>query len=383
MSKRIQGLIAGLILGIILMTSITAVAANFQALTASFPIFIRGTEFKPENPPVVINGRTYLPLKDTGDALGINVKWNEELSRVDIGEPYVNIETSETPKTIGYSVYDIEYEFFQRMEAGVKDSVLSSGFTYMLHDEKSDEDVMLNGAIGMINSGISALIITPYDSEPLTSVIMEAKKKNIPVVISDICYNESNCDAFIAHDCYKGGQMAADYTKQLLKGREGSKKVAIIKCEPEANIANRRGAGYKDNITAAGFTVVKEVIGYSLYDKGYTVMKDLLSSDPDIVAVFAENDPMAVGAANALADLGRKDVVVIGFNGDQEALEAMEIGILDATIYQDPYAAGRLAVNVAEKLINGETITYDKPDTREIFVPVELITPDNISEYFE
>lgn len=86
MKKRIQGLVTGLILGTILTTTVTAIAANFQAVTATYPILIDGVEFKSENPPVVIDGRTYLPLRAIGEALGVKVDWNGDLSRVEISK---------------------------------------------------------------------------------------------------------------------------------------------------------------------------------------------------------------------------------------------------------------------------------------------------------
>ncbi|MDR0670744.1 MAG: substrate-binding domain-containing protein, partial [Oscillospiraceae bacterium] len=207
--------------------------------------------------------------------------------------------------TIGFSVYDMQYEFFQIMEEGTRAEIERLGYQYQLHDQKSDETEMVTGAINLINSGIQALIISPCKPEALSSIVSAAKEKNIPVVVDDIGGGGADYNAIVISDCYQGGQQAADYAIELLTGKEGSKKVAIIKCEPEAVYAIRRGEGFKANITAAGYSVVAEVSGHSKSEEGYSIMQDLLASNSDIVAVFAENDPMAVGAANALADAGR------------------------------------------------------------------------------
>ena len=82
MKKFLSGLIAGLILCL----SSVVFAQEFQALTASFKVFINGSEFVSDKPAVVINGSTYLPLKAVGDALGVKVVWNNDLGRVEIGE---------------------------------------------------------------------------------------------------------------------------------------------------------------------------------------------------------------------------------------------------------------------------------------------------------
>jgi len=108
-------------------------------------------------------------------------------------------------------------------------------------------------------------------------------------------------------------------------------------------------------------------------------MQDLLISNPDIVAVFAENDPMAVGAANAIADAGRKgEIMVIGFNNDPEAVTAIQDGIMSATVAQFPELMGKKTVELAKTLIEGGTITFDDPDTREVYAEVKLIKPEDV-----
>jgi len=87
MKKRLQGFIIGLIAGIMLFAGTTVLAANYQALTATFPVCINGEEWKTDSPILVIDGRTYLPLKALGDALSVDVSWNEKLFRVDISKP--------------------------------------------------------------------------------------------------------------------------------------------------------------------------------------------------------------------------------------------------------------------------------------------------------
>ena len=90
MRKRLHGFvifITGLILGAALFTGITAFAANYEALTATFPVYINGEKWESEKPAVVIDGSTYLPLKSIGDILGVDVKWNSDLLRVEISKP--------------------------------------------------------------------------------------------------------------------------------------------------------------------------------------------------------------------------------------------------------------------------------------------------------
>jgi ribose transport system substrate-binding protein len=75
---------------------------------------------------------------------------------------------------------------------------------------------------------------------------------------------------------------------------------------------------------------------------------------------------------------GATDIFVVGFNADEIALEAIKAGDMAATIQQVPFEMGKMTVALATKLMNGETLTYDNADEREIFVPVNLITPENV-----
>jgi ribose transport system substrate-binding protein len=113
-------------------------------------------------------------------------------------------------------------------------------------------------------------------------------------------------------------------------------------------------------------------------------MKDALAKDPDVAGVFACTDPMAVAAANAIKDAGldpTKDIVTVGYNGDAEALTAIQGGTLSATVAQDPRGMGEISVNLAQQALDGEAITFDNPDEREVFSPVTLITPDNVGDF--
>jgi ribose transport system substrate-binding protein len=87
---------------------------------------------------------------------------------------------------------------------------------------------------------------------------------------------------------------------------------------------------------------------------------------------------MAVGAANALADAGRSDIIVIGFNNDPEAQDAIRAGILAATVAQFPDQMGSLTVDLADTLLGGGSLVFDNPQLREIFADVKLITPADV-----
>lgn len=94
--------VLGFVLGIITSMAFTAFAVNsdvFTAQKAAFEVYVEGEKFESENPPLVVEGRTYLPLKTTGEVLGVEVNWNEAQRRVEIEKAdNENEETTEMPK---------------------------------------------------------------------------------------------------------------------------------------------------------------------------------------------------------------------------------------------------------------------------------------------
>jgi ribose transport system substrate-binding protein len=87
-----------------------------------------------------------------------------------------------------------------------------------------------------------------------------------------------------------------------------------------------------------------------------TIMENALQAYPDIKAVFAHNDTMAMGAMEACQAADRSDIIIVGFDADDDAVQAVQDGKLAATIAQQPELMGSRGVELAYGLLNGETI---------------------------
>ena len=98
--------------------------------------------------------------------------------------------------------------------------------------------------------------------------------------------------------------------------------------------------------------------------EGLTVMENILQANPDVKAVFAQNDEMALGAQKALEAANMKDVLIVGFDATDDAVEAVKQGKMAATVAQQPLLIGQTAVDAVHKVLSGETI--------DSYIPVEL-----------
>ena len=107
---------------------------------------------------------------------------------------------------------------------------------------------------------------------------------------------------------------------------------------------------------------------------GYNVFENILQTYSDLDAVFAANDLMALGAVEAMAANGfsQDDILVVGFDAHEEAVQAIREGRMDATIAQNPYEIGKAGVEYAYRVINGEDI----PD--DITIEIELVTSETL-----
>ncbi len=329
------------------------------------------------------SGSTETAAKET-QAKATEEKTTEAATQAPEQTPAGDETTAPAPEggsyTIGFSVYDLSNEYFQNMLEGVEAAAQASGVTLETHDQKSDENELVTGCNNLLDKGVQALIVSPCKPEVMGNIVEAAKEKGVPVIILDIGDGGSDKDVIVVSDMYGGGQIAAKYALDLLteKGTEG-KDYAIIKCEESAVYAIQRGQGFENIMDAAGYTKVAQITANSDQTEGYNAMQDILASNPDIVAVFAENDNMALGAASAIEEAGKKgEILVFGFDGNASAVEAIKDGTMAGTIAQQPQEIGKLGIDLAIQKINGSDLTYDNTETKEIYADVYLI--DNTGE---
>lgn len=282
----------------------------------------------------------------------------------------------EIPITIGWSVYDSTPQFFQTMQTGVLSKARDLGINVITHNQQSKTSEMITGALSLIDQGVDALLISPVNPEAMGIISRAAKNAGIPVIVIDIGTGGAEVDAFIISDNVGGGVFAAQYALKLARDNNlESNNVAIIKVEETSIYARRRGEAFKDVMTVSGYDVVTEVTANSSEDQAYDLMKPILSQyGNDLAIVFAENDQMALGAARAIEEAGKTgEIMVLGFDGIPSAMEAIKAGIMQGTIAQQPFEMGALGVRLARALLNGETILYDDPIRKELYIEVFLV----------
>ncbi len=279
-------------------------------------------------------------------------------------------------KTIGFSVWTMEFTFFQAIEKGVRDACKDLGYNYLMIDQNQKADKMVNDLNSLVGQKVDGIVITPVDPGAIGPAVKKARDAKIPVVCADIG-KSGPVNALLISNNFKGGQMAMEFiAKELEKQGKKGAKVGVGTVQPQWTYARGRGDGFIARAKELGYPVATELIVQNpTAEGGYDTMQQMMSAVPDLAAVFFCSGREAVGAANAIKAAGKK-IMVVGYNGDPEEIQAMRDGIMAADIAQQPYNIGYESVKLMQKIFAGE-----KYEDAVVPVDVALLTPTTIDQF--
>jgi len=272
--------------------------------------------------------------------------------------------------SIGLAVSTQNNPFFVTLVEGAQAAADKLGVTLTVADAGDDVTKQVSNVEDLVATGISVLIINPVDSDAVTGVVEAAMAKGVHVISVDRAVNGVEIACQIASDNVLGAELATQYIVDTLG--EGV-KVAELEGIPGASAAIDRSAGFH-NVADAKLNVAAKQTANFDRTQGMSVMENILQADGDIKAVFAANDEMALGAVEAISGAG-KQIMVMGFDATDDAIEAIKAGKMAGTIAQQPALIGSTAVENAVTLIGGTAIAKSIP------VEVTLVTKDNVDTF--
>ncbi len=266
---------------------------------------------------------------------------------------------------IGLSVSTLNNPFFVSMKDGVEAEAKENGMDVVVVDAQNDAAKQINDVEDLIQQGVDVLLINPTDSAAISTAVQSANSLGIPVVTLDRSAEKGDVATLVSSDNEKGGEMAGEFLVEQLG--EGA-KVAELEGVPGASATRERGQGFH-NIADEKLDVVAKQTANFDRTEGLNTMENLLQGNPDIKAVFAHNDEMALGAIQAIQSSG-KDVLVVGFDGNEDAINSIQDGKLSATVAQQPEEIGSLAVQAGVDVLKGNEVDETIP------VPLKLVTEE-------
>ncbi|WP_164917307.1 ribose ABC transporter substrate-binding protein RbsB [Clostridium sp. JN-9] len=268
-------------------------------------------------------------------------------------------------KKIGMVISTQNNPFFVSMKQGAEKKAKELGYDLIVVDSGNDAAKERSNVEDLVQKGVGALIINPTDSDAVANSIGVANDAKIPVLTVDRKANGGQVISHIASDNVKGGQMAAEF---ILKKLNGKGNIVELQGVPGASATRDRGTGFHKGIDGkAGVKVVASQAADFDRQKGLSVMENIIQATPNFDAVFAHNDEMALGALKALK-AANKNVIVVGFDGGEDAKNAVNNGEMSATIAQQPDLMGSLAVENAVKVIKGESVPKEIPVDLQLYI---------------
>ncbi len=249
-------------------------------------------------------------------------------------------------------------------------------------DRETDVERQYQIIENLIQQKVSAILLAPAGSKELVPAIKKANDAGIPVLLLDTRIDEDAADSvgarvltYIGSDNFEGGAVAGRYLADRLSG---AGNVAIIEGIAGHETADQRRLGFLRGIEAyPGISVVASQTANWERARAYTVAENLLQAHPDLDAVFAANDEMALGALEAFAAAGRLDrIEIVGFDAIPDALANIRSGRLLGSVAQFPGEMGRLGVRHAVELLRD-----GQPPQVEILTRVELIDLENLEAF--
>ncbi|MEO2562470.1 ribose ABC transporter substrate-binding protein RbsB, partial [Clostridium tertium] len=256
---------------------------------------------------------------------------------------FIGCSNRKSDKKVGIVLSTLNNPFFVSMKEGAEKEAEKLGFELIVLDSQNDPAKERSNVEDLIQLGVVALLINPTDSDAVVKSVEVANEANIPVITLDRQSNGGEVTSHIASDNIKGGAMAAEFVLEKL-GTEANINVVELQGIPGASATRDRGAGFHsilDDKTNVKF-VSSQAADFDR-QKGLSVMENILQGNSDVQVVFAHNDEMALGAAKAIGTSNVK-AMVIGFDGNEDALDAVEKGEMIATVAQQPDLIGALGV---------------------------------------
>jgi inositol transport system substrate-binding protein len=290
-------------------------------------------------------------------------------------------------ETIGVSMQSFDDNFQTLLRNGLAGRAAKlEGVNVQFEDAQRDVGRQLSQIDNFIASGVDAIIVTLADTTVAPAITSAAEAAGIPLVYLNLepvnVAQLPDNQAYVGSKETEAGTLGATEACKLLaeKGKRDGARAYIIMGDLSHNAALQRTQSVRDVLGKPPCDFIEiadaQQAGWSRIAASDLVTNWLTAGEP-FDAIFANNDEMAIGATQAMKNAGAdlKDVVVVGVDATQDGLAAMRAGDLDVTVFQNATAQAAGAVDAALALVRKQTVDP------VVYIPFELVTPDNMDAY--
>ena len=273
--------------------------------------------------------------------------------------------------TIGVSLAQDDNPFYIAMLKGIRARAAELGWDVATVSANEDKLKQINGVQDLVARGVKGILISPIDAVGVNAAYDAAAAAKIPIVSVARGSASPNQTIHVAMDEKQIGRDIAEWTAKRLGGKG---QVAMLLGPSGAPTFKNLADGYTEVMAKyPDIKIVFKTDGPLTRERGVKQTEDALVANPDLAAVYAANDDVALGATQAVLAANRKGkTIVTGMNGVPPALRAVKDDNLAMTVELNPVEWGRLGVDVLATYLKG-----DKVDPR-VFIRHQLIDSSNV-----
>jgi ribose transport system substrate-binding protein len=254
----------------------------------------------------------------------------------------------------------------KRINGKVKFTALSSNY---------DVNTQTNQIDNFVSSNANLLLLGAADSKGIAPAVMRAKQAGITVVAIDVGA-EGGVDATVTSNNKQAGTKDGAFVADRLKGKG---QIVVVNGPPVTAVTDRVEGFLEEIKKHPDLKIIsQDQNAGGSRDGGLRVMSDLLTALPKIDAVFAINDPTAIGCDLAAKQAQRKDFFIVGVDGSPDIVPFLKDSgsLIAATAAQDPYLMAEEAVKIGYNIMQDK-----KPKEPLTLIPVGVITKENVDRY--
>ncbi len=286
-----------------------------------------------------------------------------------------NTDSAEGDKpVIGVTMLSMQNEFIVNVSDEIDKKAQEAGVELITVDAERSALKQIEQVESFIAQGVDAIIMNPCEVEASSPAVAKAQAAGIPIINVN-SETATKPSAFVGSDDVESARIAMKYIAERLGGK-GNVIMIHGYMGQAAQIKREQGArevlkNYPD------LKLIASQTGEWDRAKAMSLMENWIQSyGGQINAVFAHNDEMGMGAVNALTAAGMKDkVVVVSVDAIPDALQAVQKGTLDATVYQNAQQQGSQAIETALKILNKQ------PYEVQVLIPFQLVTKKNVAQF--
>lgn len=286
---------------------------------------------------------------------------------------------------IGLSFVSLNFPYYVRMYDTFMEEAEKNNWEVSFADGNLDATTQLNGIQDLVNDDVDVMVISTWYIDAMEDVLQQCVDKDIPVFVIGNTENPDNINELIQYACgtehYDAGHLGGTYMSKYLKdqGRDSIKMATMVGSTEQMKA---RAQGFVDGMTDHGISVeVLNEYDVSTREEAMASGEDALTTYPDIELFYGVSAQGALGAYDATVGANRTEVMVFGYDGEDEELEVIdEDNNYVGTVTQAPDVEASTTVEYIKKYLDGEEFDKIVPISAGIYCDEGQLTAEEVEE---